>query len=292
MINISFFSYKGGAGRTSLLYNTLPFLADELQATAREPIVVIDLDLDSKGLSLLNDASGINAIQVLRNDAAIGFGQMRAIEDHPFFQQLAPIGKKVGLSEERDRSILFITAHPKEGAESLSEYGNNYDNGRVNLNGLSKLCNSFHCKAIVMDCPAGDQLTAKKSLSIANKIVLTMRITTQFRLGSKEFLEKKSSYYSGKEYIIVPNAVPSAEGTNFDMSDYMKSIAGIATNAVKENGKVNLTFLQDGRTGIGEVNLFKFREVNLREEALWRKLSEDEERAMEMYKLLAEELSK
>ena len=290
MINISFFSYKGGAGRTSLLYNTLPFLAEKLHATPKEPIIVIDLDLDSKGLSFLNDSSDINAIQVLKNDAAIGYRQMVSIEEHPFFKKLAPIGQKVGLGEDLDRSILFITAHPKEGAESLSENGNNYDDGNVSLNGLSKLCRSFQCKAIVMDCPAGDQLTAKKSLAIANKIVLTMRITSQFRFGSKEFLEKKSSCYAGKEYIIVPNAVPSAEGTNFDIKGIMSSIAGIAKNAVGENGKVNLSLLQNGRMGINEVNLFKFQETNLREESTWRELVEDEKRAMEMYGFLAEEL--
>ena len=53
MKNISFFSYKGGAGRTSLLFNTLPFLAQNLGATNTEPIIVLDLDIDSKGLSFL-----------------------------------------------------------------------------------------------------------------------------------------------------------------------------------------------------------------------------------------------
>ena len=52
---ISFFSYKGGAGRTSLLLNTLPLIAKELNASADEPIVVADLDIDSKGLSFLLD---------------------------------------------------------------------------------------------------------------------------------------------------------------------------------------------------------------------------------------------
>ena len=48
MKKITFFSFKGGSGRTSLLYNTLPFLANELKASPEEPIVVIDLDIDSK----------------------------------------------------------------------------------------------------------------------------------------------------------------------------------------------------------------------------------------------------
>ena len=53
MKTISFFSYKGGAGRSSILYNTISFLAKELNATSEHPIVVMDLDIDSKGLSYL-----------------------------------------------------------------------------------------------------------------------------------------------------------------------------------------------------------------------------------------------
>ena len=44
MLQVSFFSYKGGAGRTSMLFNTASYLADELGATPDEPIVIIDLD--------------------------------------------------------------------------------------------------------------------------------------------------------------------------------------------------------------------------------------------------------
>lgn len=69
MKKITFFSFKGGSGRTSLLYNTLPFLANELKASPEEPIVVIDLDIDSKGLSLLFEgASFPNTIQLLQEN--------------------------------------------------------------------------------------------------------------------------------------------------------------------------------------------------------------------------------
>ena len=69
MTNISFFSYKGGAGRTSLLYNVIPFMADKLGATEKEPIIVIDLDIDSKGLTYLIDRDcDINSVQVLKGE--------------------------------------------------------------------------------------------------------------------------------------------------------------------------------------------------------------------------------
>jgi cellulose biosynthesis protein BcsQ len=292
MVNISFFSYKGGAGRTSLLFNTLPFLAENLRATEKEPIVVIDLDLDSKGLSyIVEKASGINAIQVLRGDSAIGFRQMGNIGEHPFFSKLIPIGAMVGLPASLDRSILFVSAHAKEGAKYLTENGNNYDDGNISLSVLNKICRNFNCKAIVMDSPAGNQLTAEKSLSIANKIVLAMRITRQFRKGSEEFLKEKSFEFSGKEYIIVPNAVPKTDGTAFDINNIMSNIALLARNAIGKSGKLNLKLLENGRTGVNEVNLFKFKEESLKKESIERTLLEDELNAVGMYKLLAEELA-
>lgn len=292
MVNISFFSYKGGAGRTSLLFNTLPFLAEKLKATEKEPIIVIDLDLDSKGLSyLVEKDSGINAIQVLRGDDAIGFKQQGNILEHPFFSKLVPIGARVGLNPSLDRSILFISAHPKDGARFLTENGNNYDGSNISLKTLNRLCGNFNCKAIVMDCPAGNQLAAEMSLSIAHKIVLTMRITRQFRKGSEEFLRDKSSEFAGKEYIIVPNAVPKTDGTIFNLQSIMENIALLAKNAVGNSGRLNLSLLENGKTGINEVNLFKFKEESLKKESNERTLTEDETAAVQMYNLLAEELS-
>lgn len=292
MVNISFFSYKGGSGRTSLLFNTLPFLAERLNATEKEPIIVIDLDLDSKGLSyLVERPSEINAIQVLRGDNAIGFRQMGNINEHPFFGRLVPIGALVGLKPNLDKSILFVSAHAKEGAKYLTENGNNYDDGNITLNALNRLCRNFNCKALVMDSPAGNQLAAEKSLSIANKIVLAMRITRQFRKGTEEFLKDKSFEFAGKEYIIVPNVVPKTNGTIFNMQNIMSNIANLANNAIGHSGKLNLTLLENGRTGVNEVNLFKFIESCLKKEAAERELVDDERNAVEMYKLLAEELS-
>ena len=51
---ISYFSYKGGAGRSTLAYNTIPILAKyHLHPTKDHPIIIIDTDLDSCGMSYL-----------------------------------------------------------------------------------------------------------------------------------------------------------------------------------------------------------------------------------------------
>lgn len=291
MLNISFFSYKGGAGRTSLLYNTLPFLAEKLNASEKEPIIVLDLDLDSKGLSYLVDkTSGINSIQVLRGDSAIGFRHLGNISEHPFFSKLVPIGSAVGLDPSMDKSILFVSAHAKDGAEHLSENGN-YDAQNLTLYTLNRICRNYNCKAIIMDTPAGNQISGECALSISQKIVLTMRITRQFRKGTEEFLKNKSSAFSGKEYIIVPNAVPSTKGTNYDIHNIMSNICTLASNALGNSGQLNFKMMQNGYTGVNEVNMFKFTEECLYVHSKFRNLTEDETNALSMYRLLAEELA-
>ena len=93
MLQVSFFSYKGGAGRTSMLFNTASYLADELGATPDEPIVIIDLDLDSKGLSFLlrpeyGTEGKLNAVQVLTNADVATNVLMKSDE---FFKMMIPI---------------------------------------------------------------------------------------------------------------------------------------------------------------------------------------------------------
>ena len=47
----SFYSYKGGSGRTTTLLNTVRFLVDELGATPEKPILLVDADLESAGMT-------------------------------------------------------------------------------------------------------------------------------------------------------------------------------------------------------------------------------------------------
>ena len=62
---ISYFSYKGGAGRSTLAYNTIPLLLNEcIQPTKSSPVVIVDMDIDSCGLSYL---LGVQADQIAYN---------------------------------------------------------------------------------------------------------------------------------------------------------------------------------------------------------------------------------
>ena len=299
MFNISFFSYKGGAGRTSLLYNTLPFLAEKLNATENEPIVVIDLDIDSKGFTYLIDRyCELNSIQVLKGQIPHNPRMALSIREHPFFSKMVPIGHDIGLSASMDRSILFIPA-PQQDEDYLGL--SNADGVNISLARFRDICKSYRCKAIVMDTPAGSQLAGECTLSISHKIVTTMRITTQFSIGTKEFLSKRGRRLSDKEFIIVPNAVPAAtqkgEDTVYDMNRIMNKIAQDCTSGLggtndDRGNHLNFAMLENGNQGIGEVRSFKFEELNLRREQNYHALAHDEIAAMRMYAMLAEELAK
>ncbi len=50
---ISFYSFKGGAGRTVCTANFAGTYARHIKATPERPILLMDMDLDSAGLTIL-----------------------------------------------------------------------------------------------------------------------------------------------------------------------------------------------------------------------------------------------
>ncbi|MCH5147875.1 MAG: hypothetical protein J1G05_00745 [Clostridiales bacterium] len=293
MQKISFFSYKGGSGRTSMLYNTLPFLVKELGATKSEPIIVIDLDLDSKGLTyLFSRESRISAVEVLKDDdTKVKFDEDNAscVEEHSFFKLLAPVGQLLGLSPEENDAVLFISAN--SGSNINLNGLNNYDaSSDVSLTWLNKICTRYRCKAIIMDTPAGDQLTGTLALGLSDKIITVLRITNQFQLGTYEFLQRASSRFVGLEFIIVPNAVPKLANTKYSIEKVMERIVNTTTAQAGRN-KVNFAMIKNGENGIGEVELFKFAETCLnKKEYDGEPLEADETVARDKFKKLAREI--
>jgi cellulose biosynthesis protein BcsQ len=283
---ISFFSYKGGAGRTSLLLNTLPLIAKELNASAEEPIIVADLDIDSKGLSFLLDKKrepcAYNAIDVLKGRTGL--------EVNAFFDGLIPVGKRLGLHD--DKAVLFITAHPQNDGNRYLGNGSNIDASNVSLRALEKKCSKRNCKALIIDTPSGNQLAGIAGLDISSHVVAVMRITGQFREGTEEFLTSVDTKYSGKRFVIVPNAVPDDTDTGYSVENMIRNISSSVKTILKKSNPVNTALLDDGNFGIPEVRQFKFKEMNLyaERELNGRTLRDDELAAMKGYELLAKEL--
>ena len=287
MKKVSFFSYKGGAGRTSMLFNTVSYLVEELQATPENPIVVIDPDIDSKGLSYLlsneYDVSGkLNAIQVLKHSSAVT--DMFMSKDD-FFRMMIPVGSLFGLKSVNNRAVLFITAH----SDDMLSVNGNYDSPSVELESFARKLARFGCKALVMDNPAGGQLSADVALQCSDKIVVVMRITKQFREGTAEFFRKKKNY-DNKEYIVVPNAVPSDEGTIYSVGNIMRRIKNDLTVAAQAQHDTVNTRLIDEK-GIHEIRLFKFEETNLCVKNRDDALEQDEIEAVKKYQILAKEIA-
>lgn len=274
---ISYFSYKGGSGRTSLLYNTLPYLVDKLEATPEQPIIVMDLDVDSKGLSFLfregSDSNKLNSINVLN-------GEFDDMQDDPkvIFNQMQPIGSFVG---RPNGSILFVTADTKKVLNS-----NNYDSLYAELFPFIRYFRQQGCcKAIIFDNPAGSQHSGELALQYTNVVVTCLRITNQFRMGTLEFLEQCED--SQRKYIIVPNAVP--RGNERLSPDFNISLIKKGIESLNKTESTFDTFLLDpSLKGINEVERFKFTETCLAKlEEEKEELTDDEREAIGKYKALS-----
>lgn len=290
MRSMAFFSYKGGSGRSSLIYNTLPFLARELDATPERPIVVFDMDIDSMGLTYLfdperSDYKGrIGRAEVfvhdILDDSYAGKDDM-----DKFLAAAAGIGGVYADNEIEDRSILLVPAkktNPKE--SSLDALEQPFE--RL----LEKL--EKRCAAVVFDCPSGSQVTGEISRDLADIYVVVMRITKQFRYGTFDFLRRMDEKVSEKTMVIVPNAVPSDEvfinGKKFDYDKVKRRIVDVVTQTVNKNGNTcNTEMLQGNMFGIPEVKRLKIREdiLSTLQDA---DLGEDGKRARDGYEKLAQ----
>lgn len=266
MKKISFFSYKGGAGRSSLAYNTIPLIAEKLEATPENPILLLDLDIDSAGMTFLLQCGDLDENAYSVQDVIMGriLGLTRTPDDtplsaHPFFNNLIPVGDKFGLKGNNNRSILFLPI--KTGAEV--SFKSSFDSATNSLLKIVNLARLYNCKAIIFDTPTGDQLTARWAFDASTEIITAMKITYQFRKGTTNFLKRKDREYGGKNFIIVPNCVPREEividGIPFNYSAVRNEIKNTLIECVKNN-TVNVDMLEGEKFGVPEVKRFKLKE--------------------------------
>ena len=286
MNTITFFSYKGGSGRSTLLYNTLPLLANALNATTDNPIVVVDLDIDSRGLSFLFNCGNTTTEYLTSTLLLNNSGANLPKDGQTIISKAKPIGQDLGLSD--NGSVVFIPASKNSSAEL-----NNVIDGKGMAEGLRKARKTllnYGCKALIFDAPSGYQMAADAALSVSNKIVNVLRITRQFREGTRIFWQEKGTRFEDKEIILVPNAVPKEDTVSiYSVSTLLKKIEEIK-NFIYDGNKVNTTFLDEFK-GINEVALFKLKEENLyfnEKENVF--LQEDEKAALKAYERLALEL--
>ena len=162
MKTISCFSYKGGAGRSTLALNVVPFLAEKLNATPDQPLILVDLDVDSCGLTFLFDLANKPRIATMNVQHLFGKGgsipqaeEDEDIHDHSVLSGLFPVGEFFGFE---DKAIVCLPARPQA---RLSETENgNYDYSDKNFADFVRVCRDYDCAGILFDAPVGGQCTA------------------------------------------------------------------------------------------------------------------------------------
>lgn len=293
----TFFSYKGGAGRSTTCLNTVPFLAEKTRAFARAPIILIDMDIESAGMTyLLNEqdtfVGKFDVKILLKNEEPWSANNYCELFQHPFYEYLVPVGHKLGLAD--DRAVMFL------GVDDTSDQLNRDDiEGRLKevMNKLRRFARSYRCQGIVMDSAAGDQVSAQLAVEFADKIAFCMRMTHQFRIGTFNYLNKLSLRYQNsndkKEFILLPTVVP-ADAMIDGQSQMDLSIEDI-TNRI---AKINYLTIHDDfvssrdRFGINEIMRFKWKENVLYKLKGETDLTADEKEGFARYQALAELICK
>jgi len=221
MLRVSFYSYKGGAGRSTTSWNTIQRLVALMDPSAEKPFVIVDTDTESAGSTFLYDAEEVfidgannqyQSVQrrmtdkteyIFRNDS----------DKEKFFKGMLPVGNKYfGLSEAKDNAVLLIGANTNktefDSTGSTAAAQDQISNFRKNIVTACKACGA---KALFFDTPSGTQFLARKSIELSEIIVCCMRPTTQFRKGTKrqliEFIKEDLEGDYEKKYILTPTVV-------------------------------------------------------------------------------------
>ncbi len=306
MKTITFFSYKGGAGRSTLAYNTIPILAGEYyKPTAEEPIIVVDMDIDSCGMSYLLRAE-TRITEKTNVQALLSNGcdrtRVRRIKDHPFLKDLIPVGNAYGYDD--NEAILLLPA--KDGKLINENSGSNYNDDKclVRFETFLDMCESLDVPLVVIDSAVGNTLTANISNEVSNIIVCCMRPTTQFVNGTKRYLcsleaivyepgteVDSKSLSQQKDIIIVPNVVPQDRIVINDLQYPDYTINRVRTEFNKAFGgdsqkhKYHFDLINGDEFGIPALGRFMWREDRLYKQS---NLTEAEQKVLSRYNKLAQ----
>lgn len=298
---ISCFSYKGGAGRSTLAINVVPYLAEMLNATEERPFVLVDMDIDSCGLTFLFD---------LHNDPRIKkecvqswfhprFSNMPIVDEdeeeiesateHEMFQSLYPVGEYFGF---RPKEILCLPANPGEAIRGDSNYDAPLSS---HISAFKRMCKNIAC-GVLFDSAVGSQLTAIWSNNCASHIMCCLRPTEQFREGTKHFFDIYDTKANSKNIIIIPNIVPveklSIRDKNGKLNSYPsyakeKILEDFRDNLCRKNNNYILDLLDGEKFGVPKVDRFMWQEGVLKNAD---NLTDIEHTALGVYKEIARKI--
>ena len=290
---ITFHSYKGGSGRSSTTYNTIPYLVDILGADESHPVLLLDVDIDSAGLTYLlgteeyflqnNDVK-----KLLKGEIVFRPRATSDLANHPLISNFVPVGDQFGVEKG---AVLFLGVNDKMKIDNKEIDGSSQDL----LNRLAVFAdNNPAIKAIVMDSASGVQTVANFATNFADTLVCCMRPTVQFRYGTRRFLEHLEHEQVSKRIVLLPTVVPTVDVEVDGVRQREEALGQISAIATKRRDSISVddSFVKDDCFGINEVQRFKWCEGVLykleREGALKQ---EDEKLAASRYRKLAEVLS-
>lgn len=202
---VTFHSYKGGVGRTTLVATYAIHLASE---TPPKRVAIIDLDLEAPGVGSLFGASTVRGVLDVLVDH-IATGQMD-LDDASVTAQLdAEIGRSITVFSAGAMDASYIQ---KLGRLDFSSTEPGQDNPvRAALTAMLKQMKS-HYDIILLDARAGLHDLAGMSLhGLAHIDVLVFRGTEQNLAGLEQTLRTLGSREEDPELVLVETLLPAKD---------------------------------------------------------------------------------
>jgi cellulose biosynthesis protein BcsQ len=280
---VSMYSFKGGAGRTVCAANLAKPFAENLGATAQQPIVLLDMDVDSAGLTvLLEKHTHFENARYTCSKLLTGEVDLCDQEqiDGIFAQGMVDVSDQLGAEKG---TIRFL------GTEIVGRRETTYISQKAAERMLDFLdcCAKRRISGVLIDSASGRQETALVCHSIADVIVYCCRLSRQFIYGTSEQLKRHVEFCREETrplpaIVLLPVAVPEAK----------ESLEPIRNQRIIELLKIERDLPQEMNfrvfeSGIGEVQSFKWIESILHVRA---DLSPDETDALQAYLQVAHEI--
>jgi len=278
---VSFYSFKGGAGRTLCTVNVTRHLAKRLGATERNPILLMDMDLDSAGLTLLMEhydtfeGSPWNTSKMVTGELNLNIIK---VSEAFFSEGMVDLSARMGMAE---KTVRFVGAEAVGRESAVPVLGDAIEWMQF----LLEDCGKRGVVSVVIDSASGRQDSALLCHSISDVVVYCCRITDQFLIGTGlqlEFLIEKTLAEGERvpNIILLPVAVPNAT-EKWQSERYKGCMLQLAGLVHKFEQKAHIQLIKEG---IGEVEAFKWIEsILLEDEAL----PADQQAALRAYESLA-----
>ena len=161
----------------------------------------------------------------------------------------------------------------------------------VALKKLKLFCRKNNLPGFVIDSAAGDQYSAVLATACSTEIVCCMRPTMQFRLGTFNYLNRLANNNAENNLILLPTVVPERDviiDGEYQKKNAISNILKRTEKLLARGLSVYTDFISEEMFGINEVQRFMWKEGVLYKIAQEQELIEDEKKACERYRKLAE----